>query len=84
MLGELVGGAEAQAALEFRVPARPPLSQHLVSKGILTAPQAREALREAAEKGLDLGEVLILQGFVTPELWTEVYWLLSGSRVVLT
>ena len=30
-------------------------------------------LKEAQDRDLDLGEVLILRGFLTPERWAEVY-----------
>lgn len=49
------------------------IAQHLVETGVLTRVQARDVLREAAEKGQTLGEMLVLRGFLGPERWAEIY-----------
>jgi uncharacterized protein YjeT (DUF2065 family) len=45
--------------------------QHLVETGAITRVQAKEAMREAAEKDCTLGEMAVLRGFLSPEAWSE-------------
>ena len=63
---EVGGGAASRASAEK-------IAAHLIEAGVLTRQQARETQAEAQQKGLDLGEILVLRGFLTPERWSEVH-----------
>jgi pSer/pThr/pTyr-binding forkhead associated (FHA) protein len=50
-----------------------PLLAHLVGLGKITRVEADRALAEHRDRGRDLGEVLVAEGFLDPADWTEVW-----------
>lgn len=49
------------------------ITGHLIEAGILTKQQAKDVIKESVERELELGEILVLRGFLTPERWSEVF-----------